>query len=393
MATPSIRMPPAKVAPTPVPPVLTGSVDVKQLLQMVAEGKDAGKIRDLDNALWQRENVGIQREGSKIILPADPRDMSEEAAIDYLQRKIASDNEQVMVHERILGYPFDAAVAFVKAIQNRYGWASPVPTPGFWGPQPPQMLPVRVGPEIDEVVQVPLGSFNVPGIESRIESIIMDEDTFIIRGKIKNADKAQLMQLITDTRQILAKESIYRGKALRLLVDDDGELQTAYQPEFLHTKHVQENELIFSNEIHQLLETTLFTPMRKTAQALKHGIPLKRGILLAGPYGTGKSMTAGVASKIAVDNGWTFILLNKVEGLRAGLEFAKRYEPAVLFAEDIDRIIEDRDDEANDLLNTIDGVLSKDAKVITVVTTNHIEKINKAMLRPGRLDADRKSVV
>ena len=41
----------------------------------------------------------------------------------------------------------------------------------------------------------------------------------------------------------------------------------------------------------------------------------------------------------------------------------------------------------NDLLNTIDGVLTKNAQVITVLTTNHVERLDRAMLRPGRLDA------
>jgi transitional endoplasmic reticulum ATPase len=35
----------------------------------------------------------------------------------------------------------------------------------------------------------------------------------------------------------------------------------------------------------------------------------------------------------------------------------------------------------------LDGVLSKKAEVITVLTTNHVEVIHPVMLRPGRLDA------
>jgi len=35
----------------------------------------------------------------------------------------------------------------------------------------------------------------------------------------------------------------------------------------------------------------------------------------------------------------------------------------------------------------VDGIAHKDQEVIIVLTTNHVEKINAAMLRPGRLDA------
>lgn len=104
-------------------------------------------------------------------------------------------------------------------------------------------------------------------------------------------------------------------------------------------------------------------------------------------YGTGKTMTANVTSKVCVDNGWTYILLDDIRALKEALLFAQRYQPAVVFAEDVDRVAEHRDQRGNDLLNTIDGVLTKNSQVITVLTTNHVEKLDRAMLRPGRLDA------
>jgi transitional endoplasmic reticulum ATPase len=94
-----------------------------------------------------------------------------------------------------------------------------------------------------------------------------------------------------------------------------------------------------------------------------------------------------MAARVAEQNGWTFILLDKVQGLRAALEFANRYSPAVVFAEDIDRIASERDDATNDLINTIDGVVSKRTEIMTILTTNFAEKLNPVILRPGRLDA------
>lgn len=59
----------------------------------------------------------------------------------------------------------------------------------------------------------------------------------------------------------------------------------------------------------------------------------------------------------------------------------------MIFAEDIDRAANERNEATNDLLNIMDGVLSKNSQIMVVMTTNHIERINQAMLRPGRLDA------
>ena len=129
------------------------------------------------------------------------------------------------------------------------------------------------------------------------------------------------------------------------------------------------------------------TPIKHTQACIDNGIPLNRGILLEGKYGTGKTMTAMMTGQCCEQNDWTFILLDNVKGLKDALLFAQRYQPAVVFAEDVDRIADNRDESGNDLLNTIDGALTKSAKVITVLTTNYVERIHNAMLRPGRLDA------
>jgi transitional endoplasmic reticulum ATPase len=41
----------------------------------------------------------------------------------------------------------------------------------------------------------------------------------------------------------------------------------------------------------------------------------------------------------------------------------------------------------DDILNIIDGIDTKNANIITVLTTNDVDALNPAMLRPGRLDA------
>jgi transitional endoplasmic reticulum ATPase len=100
-------------------------------------------------------------------------------------------------------------------------------------------------------------------------------------------------------------------------------------------------------------------------------------------------MTAYVAAKYAEDNGWTFLYLKDVNDLAIAIQFAKMYGPSVIFAEDLDNALgtSQRNTDVNGILNTIDGVDTKDSEIIVVLTTNHVDRINKAMLRPGRLDA------
>jgi transitional endoplasmic reticulum ATPase len=109
--------------------------------------------------------------------------------------------------------------------------------------------------------------------------------------------------------------------------------------------------------------------------------------LLEGPYGTGKSLTAAMVARVCEENNVTFILLDKVQGLKTALELAVRFGRSVVFAEDIDRVTSERDERANDIINVIDGVISKNSEIMTILTTNHVDKIEPVILRPGRLDA------
>jgi SpoVK/Ycf46/Vps4 family AAA+-type ATPase len=342
---------------------------------------------------WDRMEVGIVHEGRHIKLPAEPGMMPEEKAIEALQRKIDDENQLFHVIEIIDAYPHDGAIAFYKAMCELYGWASPQTIRSFFGDQLPEMMSIKVGPRNDQVVQVPVGMFLLPNVDEEIytdfTTIGADEKpVFRIHGEVKKKDKHLLVELAQKTREILKEQSIYRGQPIAMNVNDSGKLNFETPPEFIDVSDVRpESDLLFDDDIKAQIDTNLFVPIRQTAMCRKHKIPLRRGILLSGAYGTGKSLTARSTAKVAQENGWTFILLDKIKGLKVALEFANRYSPAIVFAEDVDRVASVRTDTINDLINTIDGVVSKRAEIMTVLTTNFVEKLDPVILRPGRLDA------
>ncbi len=339
------------------------------------------------NGVWDSLDVPIKHEGRAITLPHTPEDMPLDKAIEALERKLADEEQEFNVHELFEAYPTDAAVAMVKAMNNLYGFASPQTRKTFFGPQPPAMMSVKTGWGDAEVVQVPMGEFKLPGVDAPINTTIDSGAGFVIYGTIKKKHKHIVLELATETRRILKAESIYRGKAIRLKLDGNYDVDTNKPPEFMNVSDISEANLIFDQDVQDAINVNLLTPVKYTEQCRAYNIPLKRGVLLEGPFGTGKSLTARLLANTCEQNGWTFVLLDKVQGLRGALEFAVRYAPAVVFSEDIDRVIEERDDAANDLINTIDGVVSKDKEIMVVLTTNFVEKINKVILRPGRLDA------
>jgi transitional endoplasmic reticulum ATPase len=88
-------------------------------------------------------------------------------------------------------------------------------------------------------------------------------------------------------------------------------------------------------------------------------------------------------------NGWTFILARPgQDDVEDVLKTAQLYAPAVVWYEDIDNIAEGENKlQISKLLDTLDGTTAKGVEVLAGFTTNHVHKIQKGVLRPGRLDA------
>lgn len=347
----------------------------------------AANAVDID---WGKVDPDIEYQGSAITLPDAPDKMPLDAAIKALQRKKKDEETELDVHEILNAYPEDALVAMNLAMKQKYGWASPTPQMSFFGPVAPDLITVKTGPGAKESIQVPYGSFTLPNVENPITTHrhrTAEGPCLIITGTVRKREAQVVKELAELTREILRTQSIYKGKAIRLKADSDGDLAHDTPPEFIQTNNIKETDLILNRDELDQVRAALWAPIEHTEACVRHQIPLNRGVLLEGPYGTGKTMTAHVTSKVCVENGWTYILLDDVRALKDALLFAQRYQPAVVFAEDVDRVAEIRDQRGNDLLNTIDGVLTKNSQVITVLTTNYVEKLDRAMLRPGRLDA------
>jgi chaperone BCS1 len=126
---------------------------------------------------------------------------------------------------------------------------------------------------------------------------------------------------------------------------------------------------------------------------LQRGIPWRRGYLLYGPPGTGKSSALrALATDLQLD-------LGLIDLCRSGLADDDLRElmfcappRAIIAMEDVDAVFRGR--EAADqkggisfsgLLNAIDGVAAQEGRAL-VMTTNHREKLDPALIRPGRAD-------
>lgn len=125
----------------------------------------------------------------------------------------------------------------------------------------------------------------------------------------------------------------------------------------------------------------------------KLGIPYKRNYLFEGLPGTGKtSLIRGIATKYDMDIAF-ITLTNKTTDLVINKGLKRIPKKCLLILEDIDCLFVDRkqgDIDKNSItlsgiLNILDGIHHTNG-LITIMTTNFVDRLDKALIRPGRID-------
>ncbi|GAA5851775.1 hypothetical protein JCM8547_001206 [Rhodosporidiobolus lusitaniae] len=129
----------------------------------------------------------------------------------------------------------------------------------------------------------------------------------------------------------------------------------------------------------------------------ERGIPYRRGYLLYGPPGSGKS---SFIQALAGSLDYNICVLNLSErGLtddKLNHLLANAPERSIVLLEDIDAAFSKRQQTGeagfngsvtfSGLLNALDGVASSTSQRILFLTTNHLEKLDPALIRAGRVD-------
>lgn len=335
------------------------------------------------------KKVDIVFSGDRMIVPEN---LTFQEARDALTLRENEESRVVQVREIIDAFPLDGAVAFNQALSEIYGWTNLIPTESFWGDIPPKMISVEIG--YNTCIQIPWGRCTVPKIDGYLETGFAQGEgnlpVFMLCGEVKRKDEKQVLRIAKRVREIIEKQSIYRGKAIKInFRDSDGELRSfdpSFSPKFIDMSR-QIPDPIYPRQVQMSIDTNLFNPVRYSERCRVNGIPLKRGILMEGPFGTGKTLTAYKLASTCVENNWTYLYLEDVRDLGTAIQFAKMYEPCVLFAEDVDRTTNSgRDAHFDKILNTLDGIESKGRELMVVLTTNAVNSINPAFIRPGRID-------
>src|SRR5215472_5684096 len=224
----------------------------------------------------------------------------------------------------------------------------------------------------------------------------MESFTFRTVGR----KKALLQGFVDDVASVhVRRQGVY---SYLYIYDDGWDYVPGYAPRLLESVVLEpgEKELLVQ-------DVARFRESKRRYQRL--GIPYHRGYLFYGPPGTGKT---SLVSALGAHFGLSIYVVNLGEFNDRSLMKAVNNVPAhsVLLFEDIDCMkgsqsrgpsdsnsAKDKPATANTkessgngvtlsgLLNVLDGFYAPTG-VLFVMTTNHVEKLDEALLRPGRID-------
>jgi hypothetical protein len=247
---------------------------------------------------------------------------------------------------------------------------------------------------------VQFGLYLIRAGEARIAALITgpsemgDPRRQKLRLEVMSAKPEDSQEFITELRDGIDRLNVYRGHTISLSA---AALQIGPGPvtliQFQSLPSVAREDVVLPEGLLESVERQTVTFSAHASELLAAGRSLKRGLLLYGLPGTGKTLT--VMYLIGRMPGRTVILTT---GRGLGLvqtvaQMARQLAPSMVVLEDVDLVAEERTMPGFgarpvlfELLNEMDG-LRDDQDVIFVLTTNRPDILEPALAaRPGRVD-------
>jgi hypothetical protein len=238
------------------------------------------------------------------------------------------------------------------------------------------------------------GLFLVRDGEQRIAIFAREDDKigsredFIIEAMA--ADLATAERCLHELRNAMRSRNVYRGHVISLGLESYRELKI----DFHRLPEIDRDAIILPQGLLARIERQTVGFGLHSQRLLEAGRHLKRGLLLHGAPGTGKTMTVMYLASAMRDR--TVLLMT---GRNLGLiartcAMARALQPSIVVLEDVDLVAEERTRGGSgcatpllfELLNEMDG-LSDDSDILFLLTTNRPDLLEPALAsRPGRVD-------
>ena len=197
-------------------------------------------------------------------------------------------------------------------------------------------------------------------------------------------------RVIKRLRELAVTHNVFREQVLSFGSEVFGHGQTLLQ--FHRRPELSSAGLVLPADTLAAVRRQVVEVARHKQQLLAAGQHLKRGLLLYGPPGVGKTHTVRHLMSSLTDTTVIQLTGNALHLVAEACSVARALQPAMVVIEDVDLIAEDRGMHPGlhpllfQLLNEMDG-LAEDADVVFVLTTNRADLLEPALAaRPGRID-------
>ncbi|HEU4567134.1 MAG TPA: ATP-binding protein [Marmoricola sp.] len=268
---------------------------------------------------------------------------------------------------------------------------------GEWhGPRPGNVSRVNhpIGPDGEALACVRCGVYLVVDGDDRLAMLFRQGDPHTDQLGVS-------LQIVANRREagIAAGQAVraaalahnvHRGQVLSFGADMYGERGGMLK--FNHRPVMTAEELILPTETFADIERQVVGVARHRDVLRAAGQHLKRGLLLYGPPGVGKTHTVRYLTGQLRDTTIVQLSGGALHLVREACSIARALQPALIVVEDVDLIAEERDHYGGagpllfTLLNEMDG-LDEDADVVFLLTTNRADLLEEALAaRPGRVD-------
>jgi len=209
------------------------------------------------------------------------------------------------------------------------------------------------------------------------------------RVEILAAQRPAAVAVRGEVERLMRLHDVFRGQVLSFGVSEHrgNELLN-----FLPRPGLAADQVILPAGLLDAIERHVISISTEAARLRAAGQHLKRGLLLHGAPGTGKTHTVRYLMGRMLDCTVILITGQAMRFIEPAAALARRLQPAMVILEDVDLIAEDRSFHDGSspllfaLLDAMDGI-GADADVTFVLTTNRAEMLERALVdRPGRVD-------
>jgi len=193
-----------------------------------------------------------------------------------------------------------------------------------------------------------------------------------------------------EVRRLTAELNVFRAQVLSFGREVFGHGETILH---FHTRPTMSaDHLVLEKQTLAAVTQQVVGVARHRGRLLAAGQHLKRGLLLYGPPGVGKTHTIRYLISSLTETTVVQLSGNALGFLAQACSVARSLQPAMVIIEDVDLIAEERDARGGSnsmlfqLLNEMDG-LAEDSDVVFILTTNRADLLEPALAaRPGRID-------